>query len=249
VSLFFSEPENKPSGAIYRDILQMDNSKVDSMDFNPTPENLKGSYEKDPLKIYELSFAVVRNEAPLHLLPCVTHDIAIRMIHACGMVDLPQDLSFSENVVDTAREALQGGYPILCDCSMVAAGINHNFLKARNDVIVTLNHSTVSQMAKDAAITRSAAAVDLWKPHIENAVVVIGNAPTALFRLLENIRAGWPLPSVILGFPVGFVGARESKSLLVENIFVPFIALHGRRGGSAIAAACVNALAAGLETG
>jgi len=170
-----------------------------------------------------------------------------RLIHACGMVEIADRLAWSSDAFQAGHAALQSGAPILCDCEMVGAGIIRRYLPAGNDVIVTLNNDDVPERAAHIGNTRSAAAVELWEPHLEGAVVAIGNAPTALFHLLELIDAGGPKPAVILGFPVGFIGAAESKAELAANPRgVPFVALRGRRGGSAIASAAVNALAAGL---
>ena len=204
------------------------------------------SYEKDPSAIYAQSFATVRAEADLSGLPEDLHPTAIRLIHACGMVDLPADLQFSENVYKAAHHAIATGAPILCDVEMVKAGVITRYLKG-NRVIVTLNDPSVPALARRLGTTRSAAAVELWQGHVEGAVVAIGNAPTALFHLLEKLAAGWPKPAAILGFPVGFVGAAESKAALALGAHgVPYLALMGRRGGSAMASAAVNGLAAGL---
>jgi len=203
-------------------------------------------YIKDPSAIYAQSFATVRAEADLTGLPEDLHPSAIRLIHACGMVDLPKDLRFSKGVYKAAHRAISKGAPILCDVEMVKAGVIARYVKG-NRVIVTLNDPRVPDLAKQLGTTRSAAAVELWREHIEGAVVSIGNAPTALFHLLEKLEAGWPKPAAILGFPVGFVGAAESKALLaLGGHGVPYLALSGRRGGSAMASAAVNAMAAGL---
>lgn len=173
--------------------------------------------------------------------------IAIRVIHACGMVEIADRLVSSTNVVDAARAALHKGAPILCDCEMVGAGIIRRYLPADNQVVVTLNDPSVPAHAKTIGNTRSAAAVELWRDQIEGAVVAIGNAPTALFHLLELLDQGWPKPAAILGFPVGFVGAAESKAELHANPRgCDYVALQGRRGGSAVCSAAVNAIAAGL---
>lgn len=207
-------------------------------------------YEKDPAAIYAESFATVRREARLDRFPQGLDALAIRLIHACGMVEVADRLSFSERAFVAGQTALAAGAPILCDCEMVAAGIIRRNLPAANDVIVTLNDPEVPDLAREIGNTRSAAAVRLWDAHLDGAVVAIGNAPTALFHLLERIDAGAPKPSVILGFPVGFVGAAESKAELAANPRgCDFVALRGRRGGSAMASAAVNALAAGLKGG
>ncbi|SFR31863.1 precorrin-8X methylmutase [Yoonia tamlensis] len=204
-------------------------------------------YEKDPNAIYAQSFATVRAEARLDRFAPDMRPLITRVIHACGMVEVADRLAFSNGAYAAGHAALQAGAPILCDCEMVGAGIIRRYLPANNKVIVTLNDDSVPARAADIGNTRSAAAVELWKDHIAGAVVAIGNAPTALFHLLELLDAGWPKPAVILGFPVGFVGAAESKAELAANPRgCEYVALRGRRGGSAIASAAVNALAAGL---
>ena len=204
-------------------------------------------YETDPKAIYAQSFATVRAEARLARFAPAMQPVITRLIHACGMVEIADRLVFSEGAAAAGHAALQAGAPILCDCEMVGAGIIRRYLPAGNEVIVTLNDPAVPARAKDIGNTRSAAAVELWEKHIEGAVVAVGNAPTALFHLLELLDAGWPKPAVILGFPVGFVGAAESKAELAANPRgCDYIALRGRRGGSAMASAAVNALAAGL---
>ena len=205
-------------------------------------------YEKVPSEIYAQSFATVRKEARLERFGAGMEAVAIRLIHACGMVEVADRLAFSDGACQAGRAALEAGAPVLCDCEMVGAGIIRRYLPAGNDVLVTLNDLSVPALAKEIGNTRSAAAVELWRDRIEGAVVVIGNAPTALFHLLELLDGGWPKPAVILGFPVGFVGAAESKAELAANPRgCEFIALRGRRGGSAMASAAVNALAAGLS--
>lgn len=204
-------------------------------------------YEREPAAIYRQSFATVREEARLDRFDTGMEAVAIRLIHACGMVEVADRLAFSQNAYEAGHTALQSCAPILCDCEMVGAGIIRRYLPADNQVIVTLNDPTVPALAKDIGNTRSAAAVEKWREHIDGAVVVIGNAPTALFHLLELLDEGWPKPAVILGFPVGFVGAAESKAELAERPRgCEFVALRGRRGGSAMASAALNALAAGL---
>ncbi len=209
-------------------------------------------YIQDAKEIYRNSFAIIRSEANLEILPSDVAKVAVRLIHACGMTDIVTDLGYSPTAVQSGRAALANGAPILCDCRMVAEGITRRRLPANNQVICTLYDAEVPELAEKMGTTRSAAALELWrKPlghasrsHLEGAVVAIGNAPTALFRLLEMLDEGCPKPAVILGFPVGFVGAAESKAALAEDSRnVPFLTLHGRRGGSAIAAAAVNALA------
>ncbi|MEL6685059.1 MAG: precorrin-8X methylmutase [Pseudomonadota bacterium] len=204
-------------------------------------------YETDPSAIYAQSFATVRSEARLERFAPAMQPLITRLIHACGMVEVADRLAFSQGAAEAGHKALQAGAPILCDCEMVGAGIIRRYLPADNAVIVTLNDPAVPARAQEIGNTRSAAAVELWRDQIEGAVVAIGNAPTALFHLLELLDAGWPKPAVILGFPVGFVGAAESKAELAANPRgCEYVALRGRRGGSAMASAAVNALAAGL---
>lgn len=207
-------------------------------------------YEKNPSAIYAESFATVRREARLERFGPGLEALAIRLIHACGMIEVADRLVFSENAYEAGHAALQSGKPVLCDCEMVGAGIIRRYLPADNEVIVTLNDPNVPGIAAGIGNTRSAAAVELWCDHLDGAVVAIGNAPTALFHLLELLDQGAPKPAVILGFPVGFVGAAESKAELVANPRgCDYVALRGRRGGSAMASAAVNALAAGLPEG
>ncbi|KAB8335602.1 precorrin-8X methylmutase [Scytonema tolypothrichoides VB-61278] len=202
------------------------------------------NYIKNGNEIYSKSFAIIRSEANLSVLAPDVANVAVRLIHACGMTDIVYDLAASPTAVESGRQSLAAGAPILCDCRMVAEGITRRRLPADNSVICTLNHPDVPELAQKLETTRSAAALELWLPVLEGAVVAVGNAPTVLFRLLEMLYAGAPKPALILGFPVGFVGAAESKAALAADSFgVPFMTLHGRRGGSAIAAAAVNALA------
>ena len=204
-------------------------------------------YEKDPSAIYAASFATVRREAKLERFAPAMQPVVTRLIHSCGMIEIADRLVFSPGAAQAGHDALVAGKPVLCDCEMVGAGIIRRYLPAGNEVIVTLNEPSVPDRAKSIGNTRSAAAVELWDEHLEGAVVAIGNAPTALFHLLELIDAGGPKPALILGFPVGFIGAAESKAELAANARgCDFIALRGRRGGSAMASAAVNALAAGL---
>ncbi len=199
-------------------------------------------YLKDPAAIYAESFATVAREARLDRFPESLRSLATRVVHACGMIEVADRLAFSPDAGDAGRLALLSGAPVLCDCEMVASGITG----LANPVLVTLNDPSVPALAASLGTTRSAAAVDLWRDRIEGAVVAIGNAPTALFHLLERLDEGWPRPVLILAFPVGFVGAAESKAELAANPRgVPFVTLRGRRGGSAMAAAAVNALARG----
>jgi len=205
------------------------------------------SYQRTPDVIYRQSFATVQSEARLERFSPDLHPLITRLIHACGMVEIADRLSYSDAVAQAGRAALMAGKPILCDCEMVGAGIIRRYLPKDNQVIVTLNDSRVPTLAKNIENTRSAAAVELWADHLEGAVVAIGNAPTALFHLLELLDAGAPKPACILGFPVGFVGAAESKAELSRDPRgCDYIALRGRKGGSAMASAAVNALAAGL---
>ncbi|MCW6052934.1 precorrin-8X methylmutase [Lyngbya sp. CCAP 1446/10] len=201
-------------------------------------------YIRDGTEIYTKSFATIRAEADLSNLPPDLETVAVRLIHSCGMIDIVADLAASPGAAAHGRKALAAGAPILCDARMIAEGITRKRLPANNQVICTLWHPDVPELARQIGNTRSAAALDLWLDKLDGAVVAIGNAPTALFRLLEMLDAGAPKPALILGFPVGFVGAAESKAELAANSRgVPFIALHGRRGGSAMATAAVNALA------
>ncbi len=204
-------------------------------------------YEKDPKAIYAESFATVRSEARLDRFPVDLQPLITRLIHACGMVEVADRLAYSPTAFQAGREALLAGRPVLCDCEMVGAGIIRRYLPNGNEIKVTLNDPRTPGLAAEIGNTRSAAAVRLWEDHIDGAVVAIGNAPTALFHLLELLDQGFPKPAIILGFPVGFVGAAESKAELAANPRgVDFVALRGRKGGSAMASAAVNALAAGL---
>ncbi|MFB7243671.1 precorrin-8X methylmutase [Streptomyces populi] len=206
-------------------------------------------YEKDGAAIYRESFATIRAEADLAALPADVSQVAVRMIHACGMVDLVDDLAYTPLVVARAREALRSGAPVLCDVSMVASGITRGRLPADNDVICTLSDPSVPGLAAELGTTRSAAALELWRDHLDGAVVAVGNAPTALFRLLEMIEEGAPRPAAVIGVPVGFVGAAESKEALAEHPSrLDHLVVRGRRGGSAIAAAAVNAIASEKES-
>lgn len=205
-------------------------------------------YLRDGDAIYERSFAIIRAEADLSRFSQDEADVAVRMVHACGLVEAAQHFVFSPGVVAQARAALHRGAPILCDAEMVAHGVTRARLPAASPVICTLRDPRVPELAAREQTTRSAAAMSLWHEHLEGAIVAIGNAPTSLFRLLEMLDAGAPRPAAILGIPVGFVGAIESKeALIAESRGVPFIAVRGRLGGSAITAAAVNGLArAGL---
>jgi precorrin-8X/cobalt-precorrin-8 methylmutase len=202
-------------------------------------------YLRDPAAIYERSFATIRQEADLNGLAPELAPIAVRLIHACGMVDLAADLRGDARLAAAVRAALTAGRPIIADCEMVRSGIIARFLPQGTRVLCPLNAPSVPALAKELGTTRSAAAVELWKPELKGAVIVIGNAPTALFALLEAIDAGADKPAAIIGLPVGFVGAAESKAELAANPrAIPYITLLGRRGGSAMAAAALNAVTA-----
>ncbi|MCQ8188528.1 precorrin-8X methylmutase [Streptomyces rugosispiralis] len=208
-------------------------------------------YEKDGAAIYRASFATIRAEADLGGLPADVSQVAVRMIHACGMVDLVKDLAYTPEVVSRARAALRSGAPVLCDARMVASGITRKRLPADNEVICTLSDPSVPELARHMGTTRSAAALELWRDRLEGAVVAVGNAPTALFRLLEMVEeggAGAPRPAAVIGVPVGFIGAAESKEALAGHpAALDHLVVHGRRGGSAIAAAAINAIASEEE--
>lgn len=199
---------------------------------------------KDGAEIYRRSFATIRAEADLAGLPADVAGVVVRMIHACGMTDLPEDVRCSAGIVSAARGALAAGAPILCDAKMVASGITRARLPAANEIVCTLDHPETAGLAAALDTTRSAAAVELWRDRLEGAVVAIGNAPTTLFHLLGRLDEGWPKPAAILGLPVGFIGAAESKAELAANPRgAAYLTLLGRRGGSAMAVAAVNALA------
>ena len=217
-----------------------------AMDTTMTTRPDAYDYLRDPAEIYERSFDLISQAVDLSGLPADIAPVAARLVHACGMTDIVDDLAFSDGAALAGRSALQSGAVIFSDAEMVAAGIIQNRLPCDNDVICTLNGDGVRELARQLGTTRSAAALDLWRGGIEGAVVSIGNAPTALFRLLELLDDGWPRPALILGFAVGFVGAAESKQALIDaapRLGVPYITLKGRRGGSALASAAVNALA------
>ncbi len=200
-------------------------------------------YERDPAEIYRQSFATIRGEADFSDLDANEAAVALRVIHACGMTDIVDDLVFSPGAVESARAALKAGAPVLCDVRMVAEGIIRARLVADNAVVCSLYEPEVPALAKSMGTTQSAAALELWRDRLDGAVVAIGNAPTALFRLLEILDETDARPAAVLGFAVGFVGAVESKDALIARDDVAHIAIRGRRGGSAMAAACVNALA------
>jgi precorrin-8X/cobalt-precorrin-8 methylmutase len=205
-------------------------------------------YERDGAEIYRASFATIRREADLSGVPPALERVAVRMVHACGMIDLVSDMAWATEFATEATDALAAGAPVLCDSSMVAAGVTRSRLPARNEVLCMLRDPRVAGLAARLGTTRTAAAVELWRDHLAGALVAIGNAPTALFHLLEMVAAGAPRPAAVVGVPVGFVGAAESKAALAEDpLRIPFLVVHGRRGGSAIASAAVNALASKAE--
>jgi precorrin-8X/cobalt-precorrin-8 methylmutase len=199
-------------------------------------------YERDGAEIYRRSFATIRAEADLTGFPADVARVVVRMIHSCGMTDLPADVGYSAGVVRAARAALLAGAPVLCDAQMVASGITRRRLPAGNEVVCTLGDPAVPGLAQRLGTTRSAAALDLWGGRLAGAVVAVGNAPTALFRLLELVTAGAGRPAAVLGIPVGFIGAAESKAALAGS-GLEYLVVHGRRGGSAMTVAAVNAIA------
>ena len=204
-------------------------------------------YIREGAEIYRRSFAIIRAEADLSRFSGTAERVAVRMIHACGMTDLPKDIDLSPDFAEAAEAALRRGSPILCDAKMVANGITRARLPANNEVICTLDDPRVPVIATELGNTRSAAAMELWRERLEGALVVFGNAPTALFHLLEMLDAGAPRPAAVIGIPVGFIGAAESKEALARDGRSPYLVVHGRRGGSAMAAAAVNALANPVE--
>lgn len=210
------------------------------------PRESGSDYVRDGAEIYRRSFATIRAEADLARFPEDVSRVVVRMIHACGMVDLAGDVAYSPDVVAKARAALDAGAPILCDAQMVASGITRSRLPAGNEVVCTLSDSRVPQLAERIGNTRSAAAIDLWLDRLGGSLVAIGNAPTTLFRLLDLIAEGAPPPAAVVGVPVGFIGAAESKRALAES-GLEHLVVHGRRGGSAIAVAAVNAIASDAE--
>jgi precorrin-8X/cobalt-precorrin-8 methylmutase len=206
------------------------------------------TYKKNAAEIYRESFEIIRAESDLSAFPPDLARVVVRMIHACGMTDLPQYVSASPTATEVGEMALLAGRPILCDANMVANGITRSRLPKDNEVICTLNDPRTLELASRLETTRSAASLELWREKLGGSVVVIGNAPTALFHLLEMLDRGAPSPALVIGIPVGFVGAAESKLALEANkLNLPFLTIRGRRGGSAIAAAAVNALASGEE--
>jgi precorrin-8X/cobalt-precorrin-8 methylmutase len=206
------------------------------------------AYERDGAAIYRASFATIRREADLSAVPPGLERVAVRMVHACGMTDLVDDMAWSADFAGSAEAALAAGAPVLCDSSMVAAGITRARLPAGNDVLCTLRDPRTAPLAARLRTTRTAASVELWRDRLDGALVAVGNAPTALFHLLEMVAAGAPRPAAVIGVPVGFVGAAESKAALASHpLKLPFLTVRGRRGGSAIASAAVNALASRAE--
>jgi precorrin-8X/cobalt-precorrin-8 methylmutase len=203
-------------------------------------------YIRDGAEIYRRSFSAIRAEADLARFPADVARVVVRMIHSCGMTDLPADVGYSDGVVRAARAALLGGAPVLCDAQMVASGITRRRLPAGNEIVCTLGDPRVPSLAERLGTTRSAAALDLWGSRMAGAVVAIGNAPTALFRLLELVHAGAGRPAAVFGIPVGFVGAAESKRALAQS-GLEYLVVHGRRGGSAMTVAAVNAAASEEE--
>jgi precorrin-8X/cobalt-precorrin-8 methylmutase len=212
------------------------------------PPPRRYDYERDGAAIYRASFATIRAETDLTGLPADAEPVAVRMVHASGQTDLTRDLAVHPDLVPAARHALAAGAPVLCDSQMVAAGVTRARLPADNDVVCLVRDPRVPALADAWGTTRSAAAVSLWADRLEGAVVAIGNAPTALFHLLEMLDAGAPRPAAVVGVPVGFIGAAESKDALAAHpAQVPYLVLRGRRGGSAVAASAVNALAQEAE--
>lgn len=205
------------------------------------------TYIRDGAEIYRRSFAIIRAESDLARFDEVEERVAVRIIHACGMIEIARDIVMSPGFAEHGRDALLGGAPILCDSKMVANGITRARLPAGNPVICTLDDPAVPALARKIANTRTAAAMELWGDRLGGAVVAIGNAPTALFRLLEMLDAGAPPPAAVVGLPVGFVGAMESKEALAADGRLPFLIVRGRKGGSAMAVAAVNALASEHE--
>lgn len=214
----------------------------------PSRPTRRYDYLTDGAEIYRRSFATIRTESDLAALPADMNVVATRIIHAAGDVGIVREIAAHEEVVGAARSALQSGAPILTDSNMLASGVTRRRLPADNEIICTLRESVVPELAERWSTTRAAAAVSLWEPHLDGSVVAIGNAPTALFHLLEMLQDGAPRPAAIVGMPVGFIGSAESKQALAEHRLpdgtqVPWVVVHGRRGGSAMAAATMNALA------
>ena len=211
-------------------------------------DGLVNDYEKDGAEIYRQSFATIRAEADLTRFTPEESQVAVRMIHSCGVVDLADDIAFSPGAVLRARAALQAGAPILCDVQMVASGVTRRRLPADNEVICTLSDPRVADLAHELGTTRTAASVELWRDRLDGAVVAIGNAPTALFHLLDLLQDTDIRPAAVMGIPVGFIGAAESKRALADNdLGLDHIVVHGRRGGSAITCGALNAIASEQE--
>jgi precorrin-8X/cobalt-precorrin-8 methylmutase len=204
-------------------------------------------YIRDGAEIYRRSFAIIRAESDLARFSAAEEPVAVRIIHACGMTEVARDIALSPGFAEAARAALKAGAPIFCDSKMVANGITRARLPANNDVVCTLDDPSVPTLARKIGNTRSAAALDLWRDRLGGSIVAIGNAPTALFRLLEMLDEDAPPPAAVIGLPVGFVGAMESKEALAVDGRVPFLIVRGRKGGSAMAVAAVNALASERE--
>jgi precorrin-8X/cobalt-precorrin-8 methylmutase len=205
------------------------------------------AYLRDGAEIYRRSFSIIRAEADLRRFRGLEEKIAVRIIHACGMIDVARDIDLSADFAGRARAALADGAPILCDARMVAGGITRARLPAGSAIICTLDAAEVAGLAARLKTTRSAAAIELWRPHLDGALVAIGNAPTALFRLLEMLDEGAPRPAAVIGTAVGFVGAAEAKQALAADGRVPYLIVKGRKGGSAMAVAAVNAIASDTE--
>jgi precorrin-8X/cobalt-precorrin-8 methylmutase len=205
------------------------------------------AYVRDGAEIYRRSFAIIRAESDLARFNAAEEPVAVRIIHACGMPEIARDIVMSPGFAERARQALKDGAPIFCDSKMVANGVTRARLPAGNDVLCTLDDPSVPAIAKRLDNTRSAAALELWRDRLAGSVVAIGNAPTALFRLLEMLDQGAPPPAAVIGLPVGFVGAMESKEALAAYGAVPFLIVRGRKGGSAMAAAAINALTSERE--
>jgi precorrin-8X/cobalt-precorrin-8 methylmutase len=204
-------------------------------------------YIRDGAAIYDKSFAMIRAESDLARFTPEEEKVAVRIIHTCGIVEAAADILFAPGAAKRGREALLAGAPILCDAKMVANGITKARLPAHNEIICTLDDPRVPELAKQLGTTRTAAAMELWRPYLAGSVIAIGNAPTALYRLLEMLDEGAPLPACVVGMPVGFVGAAESKDALMEDNRVPWIIVKGRKGGSAMTVGAVNALASDKE--
>jgi len=205
------------------------------------------AYIHDAAEIYRRSFSIIRSEADLRRFTPEEEKVAVRLIHACGLVEAAADLAFSPGAIVAARAAIRGGAPILCDSKMVANGVTRARLPTGNDVVCTLDDPSVPTLARRLGTTRTAAAMELWRARLGGALVAIGNAPTALFRLLELLDEGAANPAAVIGMPVGFVGAAESKEALIADGRLPYLVVRGRRGGSAMAAAAINALASEAE--